>query len=408
MQKAAGYIIKFENVKDFDIMHTFECGQCFRWNHEEDGSYTGIAGGRVANVRYDDEILIIEYPAEYPADSAKCDSRSDDVPKECISSGCSADECPDTESLSDRCSATECLSGKCLAGECLPGGCLPDGCLPDGCLPDEFLPDGCLPDECPDRNSAACPDRNDPEKHALRHSREKDFWHEYFDLGRDYGKIKDELSKDDEIMKAATAYGSGIRLLRQDPWETVISFIISQNSNIPRIKSCIEKLCSLYGDFVCEWRGKRWYDFPKASTLAALMPEDLAACKLGYRDKYVIAAAQKIMKEDVHVLAAAEEKSRSDVHVLAAAEGKSKSDESLKYLRGFLGVGPKVAECINLFGLKHYDSFPLDVWMKRIMSRLYGFDENDVRSMKNYARKHFGKYSGFAQQYLFYYARENL
>ena len=383
MQNAAGHIIKFENVKDFDIVHTFECGQCFRWNREEDGSYTGIAGGRVANVRYDDEILIIEYPAEYPgeypADSAKCDSRSDDVPKECISGESSADECPDGESSSDKSPDTECLS---------------DRCSPDGCLPDEFLPD-------------ECPDRNDSEKHALRHSREKDFWHEYFDLGRDYGKIKDELSKDDEIMKAATAYGSGIRLLRQDPWETVISFIISQNSNIPRIKSCIEKLCSLYGDFVCEWRGKRWYDFPKASTLAALTPEDLAACKLGYRDKYVAAAAQKIMKDGVQVLAAAEEKSRSDGRVLAA-EGKSKSDEALKYLRGFLGVGPKVAECINLFGLKHYDSFPLDVWMKRIMSRLYGFDENDVRSMKNYARKHFGKYSGFAQQYLFYYARENL
>lgn len=383
MQNAAGHIIKFENVKDFDIVHTFECGQCFRWNREEDGSYTGIAGGRVANVRYDDEILIIEYPAEYPgeytADSAKCDSRSDDVPKECISGESSADECPDGESSSDKSPDTECLS---------------DRCSPDGCLPDEFLPD-------------ECPDRNDSEKHALRHSREKDFWHEYFDLGRDYGKIKDELSKDDEIMKAATAYGSGIRLLRQDPWETVISFIISQNSNIPRIKSCIEKLCSLYGDFVCEWCGKRWYDFPKASTLAALTPEDLAACKLGYRDKYVAAAAQKIMKDGVQVLAAAEEKSRSDGHVLAA-EGKSKSDEALKYLRGFLGVGPKVAECINLFGLKHYDSFPLDVWMKRIMSRLYGFDENDVRSMKNYARKHFGKYSGFAQQYLFYYARENL
>ena len=383
MQNAAGHIIKFENVKDFDIVHTFECGQCFRWNREEDGSYTGIAGGRVANVRYDDEILIIEYPAEYPgeytADSAKCDSRSDDVPKECISGESSADECPDGESSSDKSPDTECLS---------------DRCSPDGCLPDEFLPD-------------ECPDRNDSEKHALRHSREKDFWHEYFDLGRDYGKIKDELSKDDEIMKAATAYGSGIRLLRQDPWETVISFIISQNSNIPRIKSCIEKLCSLYGDFVCEWCGKRWYDFPKASTLAALTPEDLAACKLGYRDKYVAAAAQKIMKDGVQVLAAAEEKSRSDGRVLAA-EGKSKSDEALKYLRGFLGVGPKVAECINLFGLKHYDSFPLDVWMKRIMSRLYGFDENDVRSMKNYARKHFGKYSGFAQQYLFYYARENL
>ncbi len=301
------------------------------------------------------------------------------MPKECISGESSADECPDGESSSDKSPDTECLS---------------DRCSPDGCLPDEFLPD-------------ECPDRNDSEKHALRHSREKDFWHEYFDLGRDYGKIKDELSKDDEIMKAATAYGSGIRLLRQDPWETVISFIISQNSNIPRIKSCIEKLCSLYGDFVCEWRGKRWYDFPKASTLAALTPEDLAACKLGYRDKYVAAAAQKIMKDGVQVLAAAEEKSRSDGRVLAA-EGKSKSDEALKYLRGFLGVGPKVAECINLFGLKHYDSFPLDVWMKRIMSRLYGFDENDVRSMKNYARKHFGKYSGFAQQYLFYYARENL
>lgn len=206
----------------------------------------------------------------------------------------------------------------------------------------------------------------------------ENIWYKYLDLERDYGNIKSTLISDDNkenSMKKACEYGYGIRLLHQDLWETIVSFIISQNNNIPRIKGCIERLCALKGEEIAEGV----YDFPTVEVLAKSTEEELAPIRLGYRSGYIIKSAQQVMEK-----------------------GFPKTLEELLELHG---VGPKVANCISLFGLREYNSFPIDVWVKRVMAELYGFEEKDLKGMKNYAEKHFGKLGGFAQQYLFYYMR---
>ncbi|MCQ2546618.1 MAG: 8-oxoguanine DNA glycosylase [Clostridia bacterium] len=194
------------------------------------------------------------------------------------------------------------------------------------------------------------------------------FWHHYFDLDRDYGAIKRKLSLGDAVMKAAIKEGGGIRILNQDPWETLISFIISQNNNIPRIKGCIRALAETLGE-----NG----NLPSPEVLAKASREDLAPCRLGYRDRYLIEAAGQFLEWGV--------------------------PESVDDLLKFSGVGPKVANCIALFGLGNIDSFPIDVWMRRVMNSLYGIAENDTKEMAAFAREHFAPYGGIAQQYLFYY-----
>ena len=221
----------------------------------------------------------------------------------------------------------------------------------------------------------------------------KNIWADYLDAQRDYAAVKTLLSAHDDVMKRAVEYGSGIRLLHQDPWETLISFIVSQNSNIPRIKKCVESLCSNFGESLGEYRGQERFAFPTAERLAGLTQEDLSVCRLGYRDKYILETAAAVAADGGRTLAGSRELSFADAE---------------KYIRSLKGVGPKVANCILLFGLLKYESFPLDVWMKRIMHELYGFEEGDMKGMTAYARENFGVYSGFAQQYLFYYARENL
>ncbi len=261
----------FENVKDLDLEQTFECGQCFRWNKEEDGSYTGIAEGFPANMKLEGDTLTIE----------GFGTRS--------------------------------------------------------------------------------------------------FWEDYLDLGRDYETLKEMLCKGEcEILPEAVRCGSGIRILRQDLWETVVDFIISQNNNIPRIKGCIERLSELAGEYVGEFRGRSWYSVPSAEKLASLEAVDLAPVRLGYRDKYLIETARQWLDMD--------EDSRCDVGC-------------------FTGVGPKVESCIRLFGLHDLQSFPIDVWVKRLMHRFYGFEEKDKAGMECFAKEHFGEFAGLAQQYLFYYIR---
>ena len=176
-------VLKVHGISDFDPAQTFECGQCFRWEREPDGSYTGTAGGRTVNLQMRDGILRMENVTEEDFD---------------------------------------------------------------------------------------------------------DFWFDYLDFGRDYGAVKTILSEKDPVMRRAVEFGSGIRLLHQDPWETVISFIISQNSNIRRISRCIDSLCAEFGEPLGVCRGKMRFSFPDPCHLAALEPEDLAVCRLGYRDKYVI------------------------------------------------------------------------------------------------------------------------
>ena len=222
-----------------------------------------------------------------------------------------------------------------------------------------------------------------------------DFWPTYLDLSRDYSLIKRKLSKNDEIMKTAIASGKGIRILKQDLWETIVSFIISQNNNIPRIKGCIEKLASLFGERIelagteknrkeeqaeLDKVGLVAFDIPSSKTLAGLKEEDLAPVRLGYRARYLIETAKSVEEN-----------------------GLPKDMEELSAL---CGVGPKVANCIGLFGLGKMDSFPIDVWVRRVMARMYGFDEDDLKGMQSFAEERYGALGGFAQQYLFYYIRE--
>lgn len=194
------------------------------------------------------------------------------------------------------------------------------------------------------------------------------FWRNYFDLDRDYGAIKEKLSAGDPVMEAAIREGSGIRILKQDPWETLISFIISQNNNIPRIKKCIASLAETLGE-----NG----NLPAPEVLAGADSSDVAGCRLGYRDRYLIEAAGQYLEWG--------------------------EPGSVEELLKFSGVGPKVANCIALFGLGLMDSFPIDVWMRRVMSRLYGMAEDDIKGMTAFAREHFTPYGGIAQQYLFYF-----
>ncbi len=277
-----------DEVCDFDLKQTFECGQCFRWNKELDGSYTGIAYGKVINV-------------------------------------------------SQRAKGMEI----------------------DNITPLDF----------------------------------ESIWRNYFDLDTDYASIKNALSKNDEVIGRAIKHGSGIRILRQEFFETLISFIISANNNIPRIKGCIENLASDFGEKIGNYKGKMRYAFPKAEVIAELTPDDLSACRLGYRAKYIIEASRQYM-------------ALGDEKIRALTSGVTESDEVLAEVMKFSGVGPKVANCILLFSLNKRDSFPIDVWIKRVMAKLYGFDERDIAGMRQFASKTFGEYAGIAQQYLFYSMRE--
>ena len=276
--------LTFEGVRDFDPDDTFGCGQCFRWNKEEDGSYTGVAFGYPANIDYKGGDIIIT--TSFAAES---------------------------------------------------------------------------------------------------------MWNIYLDLDRDYGEIKALLSKDDEVMREAIRSGEGIRILNQDKWETLISFIISQNNNIARIKGCIESLCTNFGREIGEFKGKLRYDFPSIDTLAGLTAEDLGVCRLGYRAEYIVQTAKLVHR---------------NAGTRLSVGNRLPTDEIRDYLLSLPGVGPKVADCILLFAMRKTKVFPIDVWVGRVMSELYGFDEKDHAGIREYAGKHFYPYGGIAQQYLFNYIRD--
>lgn len=210
------------------------------------------------------------------------------------------------------------------------------------------------------------------------------FWYDYFDLGTDYGAVKSVLAENEPDIAAAIRHGSGIRILRQDLFETIISFIVSQNNNIPRIRKCIEALCRRYGEYIGEAFGREWYAFPEPDVLAGADEEDIAALRLGYRAGYVKEAAEQFVCD------------RDGCHLPGNREE----------IIGYRGVGPKVANCIMLFGLRDVSAFPVDTWVKHIMNDMYGIPENDTKQMTDFACDKFGKYAGYAQQYLFYYYRD--
>ena len=208
----------------------------------------------------------------------------------------------------------------------------------------------------------------------------REFWHDYFDLGTDYGEIKETLVKNEPKLKDATEYGYGIRILNQDLFETIISFIISQNNNIPRIRKNIESLCERYGEEIGNEDGKTLYAFPTPKALADASEDDLAALKLGYRSAYIKESARCYLEK-----------------------GSPCTREELLNMHG---IGPKVANCIMLFGLRDVEAFPIDTWVKHIMTDMYDISGKDVQGMYKTAYEKFGKYAGYAQQYLFYYYRD--
>ncbi len=211
----------------------------------------------------------------------------------------------------------------------------------------------------------------------LYNTTEEDFnniWCDYFDLERDYGKIITEISTN-EILKTASDYGKGIRVLNQEPWETLCSFIISQNNNIKRIKGIIARLCENFG----EDKGG-YYSFPTAQKIASLTLEDLSVLRSGFRAKYILDAATKVANGEVNL------------EILKELSIEEARNELMK----IKGVGPKVADCALLFSHRHISAFPKDVWIKRAMEVLFGGE----------LPKEAEKYAGIVQQYIFFYARE--
>jgi len=280
-EKDGSLIVK--NVRDFNLTHVFECGQCFRWLKQQNGSYKGIVNGRAVNVSFSDETLYITNTTEQ-----------------------------------------------------------------------DFI----------------------------------DIWYEYFDLGTDYSKIKAILEKDD-IMKEAIKTGYGIRLLRQDFWELLISFIISANNMIPRIMKTVDSLSALKGN--CIEPHNNLYNFPKISELANASLEEIQQCKAGFRSKYIHRTSQLMDQNTI------------TREILLGMDTGMARNELMK----FPGVGPKVADCILLFSGLKYDVFPTDVWVKRVMEELYLKEDSSLKEIQKFAKEHFGDLTGYAQQYLFYHARLN-
>ncbi len=281
---------KIENIKSFELADIFDCGQCFRWNKQEDGSYTGVFKGNVMNVQKEGDKVTFK-------------------------------------------------------GIC-----------------------------------------NGDIKKIVEY---------YFDLNRDYEEIKEQLSKIDENVRTSIEYGKGIRILNQDLWEMIISYIISANNNIPRIKGIIERLSKAYGKEI-EWNGEKYYTFPTVEELKDVTVEDYRKLGAGFRDLRLYETVQAVLDKRVDL-----EQMQKNPNTLEVRE----------QLLTLSGVGPKVADCILLFStLKRFDVFPIDVWVRRVMNELYikNEDENKVskKEIMDIAEQKFGDLEGLAQQYLFYWKRE--
>ncbi len=260
------------SLREIDPVKTFECGQCFRWNADENGDYYGVAFDKAAKVITEgEEVYIITTREDYDS-----------------------------------------------------------------------------------------------------------IWRKYLDMDRDYESIRLGFDGGEYLARCAE-YGAGIRILQQERWEALCSFIISQCNNIPRIKGIVEKLCAAYGRRI-EFEGREFYSFPSAETIAALEPEDLAHIRSGYRAAYIVGAARAVARGEI------------DLEALA----KTDSETAMKGLLSLNGVGKKVANCALLFGLGHMEAFPIDVWMKRALNEHFDPDF-DPESL--------GEYAGLAQQYIFYFAR---
>lgn len=220
-----------------------------------------------------------------------------------------------------------------------------------------------------------------------------EFWHPYFDLNTNYDQIKRTLLIKDPSLGDAIDFGSGIRLLNQEPFEMLITFILSANNHIPRIKSLVKKLCENYGKPINHpWTDLigPMYSFPEPKALAEARIEDLRALGLGYRDRYVLESAIKVA-ESPELMS----------QIQAMTYGKAKQE-----LLTFSGVGPKVADCILLFSSGRHEAFPIDTWIKKTLERRYGLHQLSTKALEAWADHIFGDLKGYAQQYMFFYERE--
>lgn len=203
----------------------------------------------------------------------------------------------------------------------------------------------------------------------------ENIWYDYFDFGLDYGEIRRDISKIHPVLCEAAKYAPGIRILRQEPYEALCTFIISQNNNIKRIKGIVQRLCEIFGDKI----GENEFAFPTAEKMASLSVDDLAPLRAGFRNRYLIDAAQKVAGGEVDL-----ERCKTIDY-----------EEARRELMKITGVGVKVADCTLLFGMHRIEAFPVDVWMKRALEKLFpGMCGAD-----------FGEYAGIAQQYIFHYSR---
>lgn len=248
---------------------------------------------------------------------------------------------------------------------------------------------------------------------TIHNTNEEDFnniWLHYFDLETNYDEIKDNLSKD-EILRKSIEYGYGIRILNQDPFEMLISFIISARNSIPSIKKTVKRICEKWGDKIT-YKDNEYYTFPKPEQIASATLEEIQETGASFRSKYIVDTVKKVnealaTKKDYE---ANKDKYDERPEVLDYDLEYIKDlndDECHIALQKFMGVGAKVADCIMLFSMKKKSAFPVDVWVKRAMIHFYVAPDVSLNKMRVFARDKFGKYSGMAQQYLFYYAREN-
>lgn len=215
-------------------------------------------------------------------------------------------------------------------------------------------------------------------------------WKAYFDLDTDYGMIKKSLIEADDRLAEAIEAKKGIRIIKQDFFETLISFIISQNNNIPRIKKIIQTLSCRYGACTLSVPGREIYAFPELEAMKAVTEEELRALKVGFRAPYIVDAVSKVAGGTID---------ETCLRNMSTAEARS-------CLMSIKGVGEKVANCVLLFGLGRMDAFPVDVWMKRIMEHMYFEGDTKKETIESFACEKFGSLAGYAQQYLFFYGKE--
>lgn len=231
--------------------------------------------------------------------------------------------------------------------------------------------------ETSDENSRKVPDHGITYDFSCTEDEFSGFWNDYFDLDTDYGAVKKLVPDTDTYLKNAVSTGGGIRILRQDLWETLVSFLISQQNNIPRIRRCIRLLCKAFGDPHRTPSGQVYYGFPSPEKLASASLEDLLSCNLGYRAKYILRTARDVTAGSI---------SLDDIRSMDYPNAR-------EALMGCYGVGKKVADCICLFALHHVEAFPIDTHIRQVLDREYpdGFP--------------FERYPGCAgilQQYIFF------